>query len=97
MKYNLGDKLIIKKDYTHWTKNNVYEIHSVSSYPHGMEYGMIRDDGQVGLWWEYELDDTFKSLKDIRKEKLNTINKIGGGGGESFKYLATKTIRLRWS
>ena len=80
MKYKIGDKLIMtnkKFNYgkSNWTMDKEYTICQILSYHSSniIEYGIIRDDGFVGLWWENEIDDHFKSLKKIRKEKLDKI------------------------
>ena len=81
MKYKVGQKIrFIGKVYDKsvWTKGKIYTIHSYCDdyYPHGkqeIEYRIVRDDNQMGLWWEREMKKKFISLKEERKLKLKKI------------------------
>jgi len=51
----------------------IYTIHSYYDDSYPIEYRIVRDDGQVGLWWENEMKKKFISLKEERKLKLKKI------------------------
>jgi hypothetical protein len=89
MKYSVGQKVrFIGSNYSPtfvgvnpisaWTNGKIYTIHSYTDeyYPHGkqeIEYRIVRDDGQIGLWWEKEMKKKFISLREERKLKLKKI------------------------
>jgi len=85
MKYQVGQKLIFKKDgHDAFTKGKVYVIDSFLEYDSRLlqyrieeqiEYRMVRDDNQIGIWWEGEVTESFMSIKEERKLKLKKIKK----------------------
>lgn len=82
MKYKVGQKLrfigkVLDPAVSVYTQGKIYTISGYSDEYQsfqGVEYHMIRDDGQMGLWWEKELDKKFLTLKEERKQKLKKIN-----------------------
>lgn len=60
-------------DHFSFTKGKTYVIHSFVKYTTKYEYSMCRDDGELGLWWESEIDTSFVNLKEARKLKLKKI------------------------
>ena len=81
MGYKVGQKLrftgnLVKGSPNIWTFGKVYMIQSCTGYCSflGAEYTIVRDDGQVGLWWDKELDEHFITLKEERKLKIKKIN-----------------------
>lgn len=73
-KYDIGQKLVfIDEDHDFFRKGKTYIIQSFSLHTTDVEYRMLRDDGQLGLWWERELDKSFVNLKETRKLKLQKI------------------------
>lgn len=59
-----------------WTQGKIYEIHSISDEFINIEYYIIRDDGKMGLWWEYEIKNKFICIKEERKKKLKKLSNL---------------------
>lgn len=83
MKYSTGQKVrfigkVLEGQGSVWTNGKIYTIHSICDdyFQNGkqeIEYRIVRDDNQVGLWWEKEMKKKFISLKEERKLKLKKI------------------------
>lgn len=80
--YKVGDKFIFISDTrvisgnVAFTKNKIYTIARFSKYIHSIEYSMLRDDGEYGLWWDSELEKNFRSIRQDRKEKLEKLKSL---------------------
>jgi hypothetical protein len=80
MEYFVGQELIFIGDNPYaWTKGKTYKIihKQVYHYFDGIELKIVRDDNEVSLWWDSQLDENFITLKEQRKRKLEQLSKIG--------------------